>query len=120
MKLKYFELAKRLSEKSDHHTHHIGCVIVKKNVILGLGFNQMKSHPKSPHDWKMIHAELHAVLGLLPYELKGAEMYVYREHKNGTLAIAKPCSSCQKLIRTCGIKTVYYTDEGGYSSYDVI
>ena len=36
MKLKYFELAKKLSEKSDYR-HRLGAVIVKKNRIAGFG-----------------------------------------------------------------------------------
>lgn len=117
MKLKFFDIAKRLSKKSDHHRYRLGCVIVDKNSIIGFGYNQMKSHPKSPHKYKQIHAEFNAILGLLPYELKGSTMYVYREHKDGTLAEAKPCPSCQKLIQDCEIKEVFFTTKEGYKSY---
>ena len=59
--LKYFKLAKKQSEKSTHYQHKLGCVIVKNNRVLGLGFNKLKSHPKSPHAYSFIHAEFDSV-----------------------------------------------------------
>lgn len=114
---KYFELAKRLSRKSDHHKFKLGCVIVNGRQIVGLGYNQLKSHTKSPHVWKRVHSEFHAILGVLPADLKGAEVYVYRETKNGDPAIAKPCPVCEKMLCDCGIRHVYFSIKGGFDRY---
>lgn len=114
MKLKYFDLAQKLSVKSTHPKHQLGCVIVKKNEVIGLGFNKFKTHPKSKHPFQMIHAELDATLGINRTELEGADAYVYRETKDGNQAIAKPCPYCEAALREVGIKNVYYTTDYGF------
>lgn len=114
MKIKYFKLAQKLSYKSDYH-HKLGAVIVNKNKIVGLGFNKpSKTHPKSTHPHKTVHAELDAVLDTERQHLEGSTIYIYREHKDGNPAEAKPCNHCQKLIKLVGIKKVYYTSNGQY------
>lgn len=114
MKSKFFKLAKKLSEKSDHHSHHLGCVIVNKNSVISVGFNQLKTHSKSPHKYKMLHAEISALLGNTYRELKGCTAYIYREHRSGEKALAKPCPSCEIALKEAGIKKVCYTTEEGY------
>jgi len=114
MKIKYFELAKKLSKKSDHHSYHLGAVIVKKNRILNVGFNRNRTHPKSPHKYKYLHAEIDAIIGLDFEKLKGSTIYVFRENKQGGLALARPCSSCMTAIKTSGIKNLCYTTYGSY------
>ena len=118
MKQKFFDLARKISSKSDHHRYKIGCVIVRKNNIVGIGFNQLKTHPKSPHKFSTIHAEFSALLGADPADLIGSEIYVYRQTRNGLPAIAKPCPSCTKMLQNIGIKKVYYTINEGYDGYE--
>jgi len=115
MKLKYFDLARQLSEKSDHHTYKIGCVIVRKNRIIGMGCNKMKTHVASPHKWKHIHAEFDAILSTRNKEdLVGASVYVFRARKDGTNAISKPCPSCKNMLQSVGVSDIFYTEDGGY------
>lgn len=114
MKIKYFELAKQLSFKSDHHSHKLGAVIIRKNKIVGLGFNKYKTHPKSFHPWKHTHAEFDALLGCSREDLKGASIYVYRQTKSGIRALSKPCASCMSMLTQAGISDIFYTTEGGY------
>lgn len=117
MKFKFFDLAKKLSKKSDYH-HKIGSVIVKKNRILGVGFNKpYKTSPHSNHPFRTIHAELDAILDANKEDLKGSTIYVYRELRNGKIASAKPCAHCQELLKRYEIKRVFYTDEGTYKEY---
>ena len=116
---KYFELAKRLSRKSNHHRYHHGCIIVNKNLIVGFGYNQLKSHPKSPNQFKQIHAEFHAILGVSPDDLFGSIVFLYRENKNGKIGMSKPCPDCNKLLFQSGIRKVYYTnDKGEIENYE--
>lgn len=119
MKRKYFDLAQKLSLKSTHPKHQLGCVIVKKNEVIGLGFNKFKTHPKSPHPYQMIHAELDAMLGISREVLSGADVYVYRETKDGSQALAKPCAYCEAALKEVGIKNVYYTIDWGYDSLNL-
>jgi deoxycytidylate deaminase len=113
--LKFFSLARRLAQKSTHPRQKLGCIIVNGKTIVGFGYNQLKSHPRSPTKWKTIHAEFHAILGVSPSELIGSTAYVYRETVNGKIGLAKPCSCCQKMLSDCGVRNIFYTtDEGGY------
>lgn len=115
MKSKYFDLAQKLSLKSTHPKHQLGCVVVRKNEVVGLGFNKFKTHPKSNHPFQMVHAELDATLGLSREVLKGADVYVYRETKDGETAIAKPCPYCEAALREVGVRKVFYTVDYGYA-----
>lgn len=112
-KLRFLELAKELSDKSDHHTHKIGCVIARGNKILGTGFNIMKTHPKSPHAYRSVHAEFMAAMNA-NCDVEGATAYIFRQQKSGKWAIAKPCSSCWKFLMELGVTEVVYSFEGTY------
>ena len=109
MKIRFFELARRLSKHSDHYQHKLGCVIVRKNKILSVGFNKLSTHPKSPHAYHSLHAEISALIGLSYEDLRYCVAYVYRETKDGKTALARPCPSCERALKLAGIRGVYYT-----------
>lgn len=113
MKTKFFKLAKLMSNKSTS-TYKVGAVIVQKNRVIGLGFNNMtKTHTRSTHPFKSIHAELSAILNSRQEDLSNCEIYVYRENKDG-LAKARPCKYCLQLIQQVGIDKIYYTWDNEY------
>lgn len=115
MKLKYFEIAKKMSYKADY-CHKIGAVVVYKNRPIGFGFNQpFKTNTKSNNPFHTTHAELSAILNA--GDCRGASIYIYREVKDGTKANSKPCKFCQQLIKQAGIKKVYYTDNDQYKEW---
>lgn len=103
-----------MSLKGEHWQHKVGAVIIKKNRIIGLGFNRMKTHPRSPHDYKFLHGEVDAILDCKREDLAGASIYVYREHKNGDLALSKPCKSCMNMLELLEVRDIFYTIEDGY------
>ncbi len=123
----YFRAAKAVSELSDYPIHKVGCVVVRGHRIISSGHNH--KHKCNPLQAKLdtekygvkcpgkLHAEIMALLPLMKakVDLKGCSIFVYRQHKNGTLAIARPCSSCQKVIKELGIKKAFYTIENGYA-----
>lgn len=116
MKLKYFELAKKIARKSTSK-YKLGCVVVRKNKVINVGFNDMtKTHPKSNAYYNMLHAEVDALIGLDFENTKNCDVYVFREHKDGKLALAKPCPTCMMALNKAGVKNIYYTIDGGYSS----
>lgn len=118
MKLKYFKLAQNVASKSSSYPK-MGCVIVKKNRVVSVGFNNReKTHPKSKTMGHTLHAELHAIIGVDPADLKGAHVYVFREHLNGDLAMAKPCAVCHAVLSAAGVRRVFYTTYGGHDGYD--
>jgi deoxycytidylate deaminase len=111
MKMRFFKLAEKLAEKSNHPAHKHGAVLVRKSTIIGLGFNQSKTHPKSNHTFRMIHAEFSAVLNSGQENLEGCEIYIVRKRKNGELANSKPCNSCERMLRLLSIGRVYYSTD---------
>jgi deoxycytidylate deaminase len=119
MKQKYFDIAKRLAKKSNYH-HQIGAVVVKNNRPIGFGFNDTKkTHPRAPTPYRTKHAEFDAVLGLSYDELNGAEIYVYRETKDGKPAMSKPCEHCQEMLKLAKICKMNYTSDKDYQSEEL-
>ena len=120
----YLSCAKAISDMSDHK-FQIGAVLVKGHKIISSGCNS--SDRTDPIQAKLdsekygvecpgrIHAETDCLLPFIKKRknLNGAVLYVYREHKDGTLAMSRPCSSCMQLIRQCGIRDIVYYVEGG-------
>ena len=120
----HFGAAKAVSELSDHRIP-VGAVVTMGSRIISSGSNsQSRCHGlQAKLDKEMFgdesrgprHAELDALLPLIRrgVDLSNAALYVYRQHKNGTLACARPCSRCEKLIRSAGLKRIFYTVENG-------
>lgn len=125
--LAYFAAAKAVSELSDHKHYKIGAVVVMNHRIISSASNSnSKTHPlqKKYNKYRFTdegdhkqHAELAALVPLIRdgMDLSNAAIYVYRVHKNGTLAMSRPCPSCMQLIKDVGIKRVFYTTENGYA-----
>jgi deoxycytidylate deaminase len=73
------------------------------------GWNKQKTHPyfADGKRWYSIHAEMDSILQS-HRDLKGSEIWVYREIK-GVPAMAKPCKFCMKHLIEVGVKRVYFT-----------
>lgn len=112
---RYFQLAKRMAQKSPSR-YQLGAVVLnKRGHIISTGNNDMtKTHPKHKTWGNFVHAELDALLGLNPQDTKNGTVYVYRETRNGELANARPCPICEKAIRLYKIRKICYTVSGGY------
>jgi tRNA(Arg) A34 adenosine deaminase TadA len=111
---RFFEMAKKISLKSPSR-YKLGCVIVKRGRLQGVGWNNMgKTHPACKTAGNYFHAELHALIGLDKKETQGADLYVYRETRNGDLAQSRPCSVCYFALREAGIRNVCFTDYSGF------
>ena len=121
----YFRAAKAVSQLSDHRVH-VGAVLVYKHRIISSGSNSNTKTDAIQRklDTKLFGVEcqgkLHAESScLIPFikrgiDLSGSSIFVYREHKDGSLAMSRPCSRCMSLIRQMKIKNIYYTNEGSY------
>lgn len=85
----------------------VGCVIVKDNRIISIGYNGM------PSGWtnecedsdgqtkpEVLHAETNAIAKLASSSDSGLGADLFVTHA--------PCINCAKLIYQSGIKTVYY------------
>ena len=128
----YFKAAKAMSELSDFPRVNIGCVAVYKHKIISSGCNSTKTNPtqKRLNIYRFdadtpatIHAELSCLLPLInrkDIDFSNVSLYIYREYKNGELALARPCPSCMKLITELGIRNIYYTNLGGFSHEEIL
>lgn len=121
-----FAVAKSVAETSDFNGAHIGCVVSIGRNILSVASNSEKTHTLQKvynrfRDFdaevypSKVHAEVHALSWLIGKELDWSKVvvYIYREWKNGTPALSKPCISCYHLMKDLGIKQVCYINEQG-------
>lgn len=129
---RYFSIADSVSRLSNHPKSQLGCIVINHKQIVSSGYNSnTKTHPvqrtynkyrfKGDYPAK-IHAETAALLPLINNrtDLSKAELYISRKHKDGSLAMARPCASCMALIRSCGINKIHYTTADGYAAETII
>lgn len=114
MKIRYAKAHMRVAhiyaELSHCKRKQVGCVIVKDDRIISIGFNG------TPSGWdnccetnenvtkkETLHAEANALMKLA------------RNHESGEGAVAfitcSPCIDCAKLIAQTGISEVFYAEE---------
>lgn len=126
-----FRIAKEESLKSEDPRTKIGCILEYNGTIISKGHNGPKTHPlqhrknvqfrykESDHYFApTIHAELACLMPMRWTEIdwNKANLYIYREHKDGSPAMCRPCPACMDVIRNqFKIKTVYYTTENGWA-----
>lgn len=123
----FFKIAQSLSLLSDHK-HKIGCIIVDKHRVVSSGHNSnTKCHSiQAKIDAKhfncfctgKVHAETSAIIPLLKSnnDYSKATLYTYRQHKDGSTAMARPCPRCLELIKSIGITKIKYTTDNGYAT----
>ena len=129
---KFFEMAKAECKNSDFYQHKIGSVLVYKGSKLAVGFNSTKTNPvqkkynKLRPDFNVndscihnnsIHSEMMTLnkVKYLDIDFSKTALFVYRELRDGTPALAKPCAACSAMIKKLGIKDIYYTTSEGWT-----
>lgn len=114
----------------------ISAAIVRRNEIISIANNSMKTHPFQKKFGKNkdsihLHAEIYAILKALKKieieDLAKCDLYIARSKKNNEdsskgfeIGLAKPCAGCMRAISTFGIKNVYYTDETTTEGYNFL
>ena len=128
----YFKAAKAMSDISEFKQHHIGAVAVSGHKIISSGYNSNKTNPIQKrlniHRFDVdtpatIHAEVACLLPLInrkDINFSDVSLYIYREYKNGSPALSKPCPSCMALIRQLGIRKLYYSGDNSYVNEELI
>lgn len=126
---KFLQKAKEASEQSTFPRQHLGSVLVYGNKIIAVGFNTNKTNPKQfiynkyrsfkeyySKNNGVLHAEMNALIKarFLDIDWSKATLYVYRELKNGELALARPCVACQAYLLEKGVGTVIFTVPDGF------
>lgn len=107
---RFVDLACKIAEKSTSK-FRLGCVIVKKNRIVSVGFNSMeKTHPLSATFGNYLHSEIRALISTPKEDLRDSTAYVMRIKKDGSLGSSKPCSVCYEALKLANVKRIYYID----------
>jgi deoxycytidylate deaminase len=90
--------------------------LVQRTTPICVGWNWKKTHTISKdYRFQSLHAEGHCILAF-PHDrnlLHKYAMYNVRINNHGELALAAPCSHCQVLLKSHGIRDVYFTDGRG-------
>ena len=128
----YFKAARAIAELSDFPRVRIGCVVVCGHKVISSGYNSNKTNPtqKKLNIYRFnvdtpatIHAEVAALLPLInrkDINFSDVSLYIYREYKNGSPALSRPCASCMALIRQLGIRKIYYSGENSFINEELI
>lgn len=122
--VKYLREASKEALKTDY-IYQMGAVLVAGRRVVSRGRNKpTKTHPKSTHPFKTIHAELDAILGVDRKVLVGATIYVCRVRAGGEFGLAKPCEHCERMLRELGVREVVFTTSDpdnpeAYARYEI-
>ena len=130
-----FKLARESSLKADYtgcSKVKIGCIVVYKGTILAKGCNSDKTHTFQAryNKWRYsedennrylpakIHAEADCLnkIKYLDIDFSKVHVYVYRELRDGTVAMARPCPACMAAIKKMGIQNIHYTTDCGFAA----
>src|SRR5687768_2384111 len=117
--IEYMSKAIEISKlsKDSANGKQVGCVIVRKNVIVGTGFRNLFVVKDSPYIDICFHAE-HIALMEAGENAMGGTLYVTMEpckHRHqGAWNKYEPPLNCSEMMVKAGIKRVVYihTDEG--------
>lgn len=105
------EIAKKVSKNSKFR-YKVGAVIFNGGKIIAIGNNSTKTNPKLSRIFRhaTLHAECDAILHCTnPHKLKGSNIFIVRETKDGNPAMARPCDMCITMMYEHKIKIAYWT-----------
>jgi len=134
--LPLFKLEEIASSLLEHHNanrcRHFS-FILHKGRIISIGLNSAKTHPlnlrnrkisrKTGEDYssqKQTCSELNAILKLkrlTNIDTRRCVLVNLRYDRNDCLALAKPCTSCQSLLRYHNFKSVIWSTPYGYEQF---
>jgi hypothetical protein len=124
---KYISLARSLMpnmEGHDSRTFHV-TFIVRKQKIVKIGVNSMKTHPKNLRfkyfgrlgedirEFVGVHSEMSAILKYGKEDCYDCSFINVRIDRNGKVSMSMPCRGCQSILRQVGFKNIWYTNTSG-------
>ena len=106
----YFMKAATLaSVRSPCERLKVGCVLVKNNRLISMGYNgflagtEHKSIVRWGHEQATIHAEINAITDAAKRGASIDDCVAYVTHY--------PCLNCYKALASSGIKNIYYRED---------
>ena len=97
---RFFRLAKDIAIKDDCRQYRFGAVGIRKDgtIVYSRNIPTRCPEPKA-------HAESRVARKLD----RGSVIYVVRIDRKGNLTTARPCKSCQKIMKSKGIRKCFYS-----------
>ncbi len=105
---KNIELATKVAHSGIHRQHRVGAVLTSGGNVISLGANNAKTHPIM-RGFKTLHGEVAALIGTRWKDISGSIVFVSRINGNGRVGLAKPCPTCQTILKEYGVRKAYYT-----------
>lgn len=95
---------------TSRHSYRMGALAVRGGNMLGYATNKYRNHPRLVEDW--YDCSVHAEQGLIENcDTVSSIVYVARVTPGGSVALAKPCQSCLRLLTNAGVKRVVWTED---------
>ena len=120
--LNYLREASQIAKKSKDNLRNyiLGCIGIREDGAIVSSINGAARFSKSVDDFYKL-PNSHAEGRVLRKLGRNGIMFVARVHKkDGTLAMALPCSMCQTRIKAFKVKKVYFTcNEEQYGIWSV-
>jgi deoxycytidylate deaminase len=116
-----FKYARLGSERSDfpNKRKQVGAAYIDGNRIV-IASNMLKTAPIAKRlgsIYSRMHAEMNCLQGI--EDCSNGELYIYREHANGKIALARPCEYCLPLLQDRGCRHIFFTTDTGYEYLDM-
>jgi dCMP deaminase len=105
-----------ISSRSPDKRLRVGCVLVKDNHIISVGYNgflpklEHTSHIDNGHEQATVHAEQNAISDCARRGVKTDSAIAYITHY--------PCINCFKILASSGIQQIYYKND--YRNYELV
>lgn len=108
-----YRVALTMARKSEYIPYKIGACVSRGRRVISAGYNQIKTHPlmlRFRNEYVTgLHAEMHACVGVDLDSLNGADIYVVRLRKDGSLGMARPCKLCREYLADMGVRRAYFS-----------
>jgi dCMP deaminase len=98
-----------ISSRSPDLRLKVGCVLVKDNHVISMGYNgflpkiEHKSFIENGHEQATVHAEQNSIADCAKRGVKTDGAVAYITHY--------PCINCFKILASSGITKIYYRDD---------
>jgi dCMP deaminase len=98
-----------ISSRSPDLRLKVGCVLVKDNHVISMGYNgflpkiEHKSFMENGHEQATVHAEQNSIADCAKRGVKTDGAIAYITHY--------PCINCFKILASSGITKIYYRDD---------
>src|ERR1035438_10261125 len=107
------KIARRAFLKSDYKKHRCGAAYIEGAKIIS-ACNSRKTSPLSvslDSHWGFQHSEMNVFKNLPDGSCSKGTLFIWRQKASGAPGLSRPCHSCEKLIRSKGIRKLIRSEE---------